>query len=258
MFDSVRELVEALEEAGELHRVQVPVSPILEIAELTDQQCLAACPTRSQHAKAFDPLHCRRGGKALLFESVEGSDFPLLINAYGSYRRTEMALGCTDGGFESIAARLAALTRPEPPRSLQDAFAKARQFLPLLRIAPKRVRFGRCQEVIKLTERGEVDLFRLPMIKCWPHDGDPTAVGYDVTPDHAGTAKGQGRYITFAGIHTIHADDDGVKKPASHNVGMYSSSTRPGWSCTGTCTTTGRPTGARGSARASRCRSPSV
>jgi 4-hydroxy-3-polyprenylbenzoate decarboxylase len=221
MFDSVREFVDALEEAGELHRVQVPVSPILEIAQLADQQCLAACPTRSPHAKAFDPLHCRRGGKALFFESVEGSDFPLLINAYGSYRRTEMALGCTDGGFESIAARLAALTKPEPPRSLGDAFAKARQFLPLLRIAPKRVRFGRCQEVIKLTERGEVDLFRLPMIKCWPHDGDPTAVGYDVTPEQAGTAKGQGRYITFAGIHSIHADDDGVKKPASHNVGMY-------------------------------------
>ncbi|MEO0631214.1 MAG: UbiD family decarboxylase, partial [Planctomycetota bacterium] len=29
------------------------------------------------------------------------------------------------------------------------------------------------------------------------------------------------RYITLAGIHTIHADDAGEAKPSSHNIGMY-------------------------------------
>ncbi|MHC4670272.1 MAG: UbiD family decarboxylase [Planctomycetota bacterium] len=221
MYDSLGEFVEALEEAGELHHIPVPVSPVLEISELTDQQCKASCPHESPHARRFDPAHCRRGGKALLFENVEGSDFPLLINAYGSYRRTEMALGCTEGGFEAIADQLGALARPEPPRSLAEAFRKARQLYPLLRAPPKRVRYGPCQQVVRLADRGEVDLRRLPLLKCWPHDGDPTAVGYDVTAEQAGTAQGGGRYVTFAGVHTIHADDREASKPASHNVGTY-------------------------------------
>ncbi|MEO0716158.1 MAG: UbiD family decarboxylase, partial [Planctomycetota bacterium] len=31
----------------------------------------------------------------------------------------------------------------------------------------------------------------------------------------------RGRYITLAGIHTVHADDADDPKPASHNIGMY-------------------------------------
>jgi 4-hydroxy-3-polyprenylbenzoate decarboxylase len=42
-----------------------------------------------------------------------------------------------------------------------------------------------------------------------------------MTAEEAGTARGHGRYVTFAGVHTIHADDEGARKPASHNIGMY-------------------------------------
>jgi 4-hydroxy-3-polyprenylbenzoate decarboxylase len=135
-----------------------------------------------------------------------------------------MALGCATegaGGFESIAKKIASLAKPTPPRSLGEIIAKAREFLPLLRIPPRRVRSGRCQEVIQLTERGEVDLTRLPLIKCWPFDSDPRKVGYDFSPEQSGTAGGDGRYITFAGMHTIHFDDQSDPKPASHNIGMY-------------------------------------
>jgi 4-hydroxy-3-polyprenylbenzoate decarboxylase len=66
-----------------------------------------------------------------------------------------------------------------------------------------------------------VDLLRLPFIRCWPLDGDPAAVGAGMTAEEAGTARGQGRYVTFAGVHTIHADDADAKKPPSHNIGMY-------------------------------------
>ncbi len=219
MYSSVRQFVDALERAGELHRVTAPVSPLLEISEITDRQCKAPCPTASEHARAFDPRFADRGGKALLFDNVEGSDFPVLINAYGSYRRTEMALRCVEGGFEAIAARLASLTKPEPPKSLGDILRKAREFLPLLRVPPKRVRSGPCQEVVH--EGGDVDLTRLPLLKCWPLDGDPAAVGSPWDAERAGTAAGGGRYITFGGIHTIHPRDIGKKKPPSHNVGMY-------------------------------------
>jgi len=221
MYASLGEFVAALEAAGELHRIKARVSPRLEISAIADWQAREPCPRTSEHARAFDPGHCDKGGKALLFEDVDGCDFPVLINAYGSYRRTEMALGCEDGGFGAIAARIGALAKPEPPKSLGAALKKGRELLPLLRIPPKRLRSGRCQEIVRLATRGEIDLFTLPLIQCWPLDGDPTAVGYDVTAEQAGTAAGQGRYVTFAGVHTIHADDEGEAKPSSHNIGMY-------------------------------------
>jgi 4-hydroxy-3-polyprenylbenzoate decarboxylase len=125
------------------------------------------------------------------------------------------------GGIESIADRLAALLKPEPPNGLRDFIAKGRQLLPLLKIPPKLVRSGPCQEIVQLADSGDVDISRLPLIKCWPLDGDPAAVGWPITADEAGTAAGQGRYITFAGMHTVHADDRDAAKPASHNIGMY-------------------------------------
>jgi 4-hydroxy-3-polyprenylbenzoate decarboxylase len=59
------------------------------------------------------------------------------------------------------------------------------------------------------------------MIQCWPFDGDPSKVGYDFTPEDSRTSEGEGRFITFAGMHTIHADDRHETKPKSHNIGMY-------------------------------------
>jgi 4-hydroxy-3-polyprenylbenzoate decarboxylase len=222
VFPTLRSFTAALERCGELRRITCEVSPLLEISAIADAISKSPCVRRSRWAAAFDRDHAGFGGSALLFERVAGCDFPLLINAFGSHRRMEMALGVEErGGLESIAARIASLAKPQPPRSLRETLAKAREFLPLLRIAPRLVRRGRCQEVVRLASRGEVDLTRLPIIKCWPLDGDPSAVGYPITPEQAGTAAGQGRYITFAGMHTIHSSDRQHSKPASHNIGMY-------------------------------------
>ena len=224
MHPGLREFLSALEQAGELHRVRAEVSPELEITEIADR--VSRMPaTASAGAQAFDPAMAAMGGKALLFERVAGSDFPLAINVWGSYRRMEMALGCDADprGLGAIGARIASLVKPVPPRSAGEMLAKAREFAPLLRIGPKRVRRGACQEVVKLASRNEVDLTRLPIVKCWPLDGDPAAVGFPMDARAAGTAAGRGRYITLAGMHTIHADDRDAAKPASHNIGMYRS-----------------------------------
>ncbi|MHC4711364.1 MAG: UbiD family decarboxylase domain-containing protein, partial [Planctomycetota bacterium] len=231
MEPTLGDFLGTLDAAGELHRVPVPVSPALEISEIADRQCKLPCPSVSAHAATFDPGHHELGGKALLLEQVEGSDFPLCINVFGSYRRMEMALGCTNGGFGAIADRLAALTRPQPPRGLWELVSRGRQLLPLLRTPPRRVRRGACQEVVRLSSRGEVDLRRLPLIQCWPLDGNLDAVGWDLSPEEAGrvcSEKGVGgdadlwgRYVTFAGMHTVHADDADAARPASHNIGMY-------------------------------------
>ncbi|MEX0744011.1 MAG: UbiD family decarboxylase domain-containing protein, partial [Phycisphaeraceae bacterium] len=136
--------------------------------------------------------------------------------------RMEMALGCEDGGFEALADKVAALVKPEPPTGLMEKMRKGLELAKIASFTPKYTRRGRCQEVVKAGE--DVNLFELPVIKCWPLDGDPQAVGYPLSPDEAGTAKGQGRYITFGGVYTIHPDDagkpEGTPRP-SRNVGMY-------------------------------------
>ncbi|MGP1272906.1 MAG: UbiD family decarboxylase [Phycisphaerales bacterium] len=229
MYQDLRSFVEALERAGELVRIREPVSPVLDIAALTDLVSKSRCRGEpSDSAKRNDPRFWDRGGSALLFEQVKGSDVPLLINAYGSYRRMEMGLGA-EQGFDGIGATIGELVKPEPPKSLGDAIVKAKQFAPLLKIGPKRVKKrGACQEVVL---RGQqIDLTKLPIIRCWPHDGDFAAVGYpgDVNDRVPGIGRGdewdadfRGRYITLAGIHTIHADDAGEGRPSSHNIGMY-------------------------------------
>ncbi|MCW5765912.1 MAG: UbiD family decarboxylase [Phycisphaeraceae bacterium] len=235
MYPTLRDFVGALERAGEVARVRAEVSPVLEISAIADAMSRTPAPSRPSAATLrTDPANAGMGGRALLFESVKGCDWPVLINGWGSYRRMEMALGCHDGGpmpggFEAIAGRIASLVKPEPPRSLRDLVRKARQFLPLLRIPPKRRRGrGLCQQV---EVKGDaVDLRRIPMIRCWPHDGDFAALGYPagVNDGVQGVERGaawdrehRGRYITLAGIHTIHADDIDDPRPPSHNIGMY-------------------------------------
>ena len=236
MFPTTQDFIRALDRAGELARVSAPVSPVLEITEIADRQSKSPCPFLPAPAtRATDPRHHHLGGKALLFDNVRGSDFPLLINQFGSYHRMEMALGAhaegghTPGGLEALAAKIGALAKPEPPRSLAEVFAKLRQFAPLLKIPPKRRRgLGLCQQMVVPQER--VDLTRLPILRCWPHDGDYAALGYPagVNDGIAGLGRGpdweashRGRYITLAGIHTVHADDRDNPKPPSHNIGMY-------------------------------------
>ena len=223
MFPTLREFIEALDVAGELHRVRATVSPLLEIAQIADRVSKSAAPSVSEAARRVDPRHFELGGKALLFENVEGSDFPVLINAFGSYRRMEMALGCTDGGFQALADQVAALLKPQPPAGLWEKLKTIPQLAKIASYPPKVVGSGVCQQVVKMdgasSSGGGVDLFELPVIKCWPLDGDPREVGYDVPPPDGG---GAGRFITLAGVYTIHPDDAGKDGPLpSQNVGMY-------------------------------------
>ena len=74
-YRCLHDFLARLEEMGELHRVKVEVDPDLEIAAVTDRCC------KSPH-----------GGKALLFERVKGSAFPVVTNLFGSYRRICAAL----------------------------------------------------------------------------------------------------------------------------------------------------------------------
>ncbi len=232
MYRDLGAFVDALDAAGELRRVRAPVSPVLEIAAIADRVSRTRAPgLPSEAARRTDPLNHGLGGSALLFENVVGSDFPVLINAYGSYRRMEMALG--GRSLEHIGETIGGLVKPEPPRSMGEALAKARAFAPLLKIGPKRARGrGACQEVVRTGE--QIDMTRLGMLRCWPLDGDFAALGYPPGTNEGVPGQGhpgispeewdrsyRGRYITLAGVHTIHADDRDAAKPRTHNIGMY-------------------------------------
>lgn len=240
MYETLSDFVAAIESAGELKRIRAQVSPILEIAAITDRMSKSAAPLGpSRSARTTDPRFCNLGGSALLFESVEGSDIPVLINAFGSYRRMEMALGCNDsgpgvsaghtpGGFDELGERIGKLVKPEPPPTLLAKLQKIPELLELAKIPPRKVRSGICQEVVHTGN--EVDLTRLPILRCWPLDGDLASLGYPsgINGGIPGVRSGpdwdrsfRGRYITMGTIHTIHADDIGNPVPPSRNVGMY-------------------------------------
>lgn len=221
-FKCLQSFLSHLDSIGELKRFTTPVSPLLEVTRFAQEEALSDCPNPSKGAILFDKGRESIGGQALLFEKIEGCDFPLAINTFGSYFRMEQALGCN--GFEEIASLISEMTKPDPPSGIGDLIAMAKKFSPILKMKPKRKSGkGLCQEIIGLASNNQVDLTRLPLIKCWPFDGDPKAVGCDISAEDSGTAMGHGRYITFAGMHTIHADDCNAKKQTSHNIGMYRS-----------------------------------
>ncbi len=152
-YRDIREFIAALEVAGELIRIAEPCSPYLEISAITD---LAA--------KSKD------GGKALLFEQVTGSAFPVLTNAFGSNKRINLALGTTD--LPNLGRRLQAIIQSKPPRGFAEKLAFLREALGWSRFIPRsRKTRPPCQEVVYRGE--EVDLSRLPVLHTWPADGGP-------------------------------------------------------------------------------------
>lgn len=145
-YDDLREFVRRLEKEGELKRIRVEVDPILEISEITDRV-----------SKAMGP--------ALLFENVKGSKHPLLINAFGSYRRMNLALGVDSLG--EAASRIDELLDFKPPEGMLDKFKMLPKLADLASFVPKSVRSGVCQEVVQ-TEN--FSLLDFPIIQCWPQD----------------------------------------------------------------------------------------
>ncbi len=152
-YQSLREFIAALDAAGELVRIGKEVSADLEIAAISDLV-----------------MKSPGGGKALLFEKVKNSSMPVLVNAYGSRKRMEMALGSDP---DRLAAKIQELITTSPPSSITDALKMLPKLSGLRGAFPKRKRnsYPQCQEVILTGDA--VDLTKLPVLNCWPDDGGP-------------------------------------------------------------------------------------
>jgi len=204
------DFVDFLDRSGELARVKTRVSPILEITEITERVSRTRAP--HGHNERDRSFASDKGGKALLFENVEGSDMPVAINTFGSYWRICQALG-TDT-LDNLAGRVQQLVKPEIPTTLMEKMRKLPDLIKMASFPPKTVRAGLCQQVVLEGERA--DLTRLPLIQCWPLDGNLDS-GQAVDPKMVADAKerGTGRYITLGGIFTSNPED------GSRNIGMY-------------------------------------
>ena len=164
--ETMSQFMEVLEKNGEMARVKAKVSPVLEIAEIADR--MSKSPAPHGHNELDRSPAAKLGGKALLFENVEGSDIPVAINTFGSYWRVNQALG-TDN-LEALAARVQQLVKPEIPTTLLEKMKKLPDLIKMAGFPPKTVRSGICQEIV--WEGDKADLTKLPIIQCWPLDGD--------------------------------------------------------------------------------------
>lgn len=171
--DGLSAFIQLIEKQDEIVKISEKVSPDLEIAELADRVMKQA-----------------GGGKALLFEN-NGTDFPVLINAYGSTNRINAIFGDSkpDKIFEDL------FEIPPKVMSKKGMFSKLKTLLnysDYLKIFPKRsTRKPECQDYINL----DPDINELPVLKSWPYDG--------------------GKFITLPLVFTKHPET-GVR-----NTGMY-------------------------------------
>ncbi|MEE4117187.1 MAG: menaquinone biosynthesis decarboxylase [Marinilabiliaceae bacterium] len=172
-YDGLQDFIEALEQDSELKRISTFVNPELEITEIADRVY-------------------KNKGPALLFENT-GTAFPLLINMYGSDLRMSKALGRSD--LEDAGKEIESLFTQLKSQGKGGVFSKLAILPRLFKIAslmPKKIKGrGPCQQNIM----SEPDLDKLPVLKCWPHDG--------------------GRFITLPVVHT--------RNPLTGelNAGMY-------------------------------------
>ena len=170
-FEDLGAFIRALEKQGELRRIPFEVDPYLEITEFADRAVKA-------------------GGPALYFERPKGTKTPLLINAFASMRRMELALGVSQ--IEEVAQRIAGFLELQQPAGLLDKLKLLPKLAELNAVFPKVVATGPCKEVIL---REDFSLSDFPVLHCWPGDG--------------------GRFITLPMVFSKNPDT------GKRNCGMY-------------------------------------
>ncbi|MDR1760959.1 MAG: menaquinone biosynthesis decarboxylase [Bacteroidales bacterium] len=174
-YKSLHEYIATLQQSDELIEVHESVNTDLEITEIVDR------------FSKQDAAH----NKALLFTNT-GTQFPVFINGFGSERRMALALSASD--LDEPRRRIEALFSHiiSPKESLWDKLRMLPLLLELNTWLPKKIRGkAACQACVQHNP----NLFDLPILKCWQHDG--------------------GKFITLPMVITQHPT------LGTRNVGMY-------------------------------------
>jgi 4-hydroxy-3-polyprenylbenzoate decarboxylase len=170
-YNDLREFVRALEKAGELKRIPFEVDPHLEITEFADRSV-------------------KHGGPAFLFEKPKGSSVPVLINAFASSKRMEIALEVDS--VDEVARRITEFLEMRMPEGLINKLKMLPKLAEIGAFFPKIVADGPCKEVVK---KDGFALSDYPILHCWPQDG--------------------GRFITLPLVFSKNPDT------GKRNCGMY-------------------------------------
>ncbi|MBU1567168.1 MAG: UbiD family decarboxylase [Proteobacteria bacterium] len=178
-IDKLRDLpsyLELLKREKQLLLIEEEVDPYLEIAEI--------------HRRVI-----ARGGPALLFTKVKGSNFPVTTNLFGTSKRLELAFGNKPQQFVRDLVRLAESIMP---LSISQLWKSKQLFFDGLKIGLKNVGSGpildNCQNPPQLSS--------LPMLTSWHSDGGPFVTLPLVYTEHPG---GKGHNL---GMYRIHRHDD--------------------------------------------------
>ena len=167
--NSLNAYLSLLRSENEIVEIDVPVSADLELAEI--------------HRRVIPS-----GGPALLFNNVEGADFPCVTNLFGTPKRVDLAFGKKPGQF---LKQLTEAAHDLTSLSLGKLWGHRNLASQGLKTGLKTVRSG---PVIECRQQ-PADLDRLPLTKSWPQDG--------------------GSFFTLGLVYTEHPDTGG------HNLGIY-------------------------------------
>jgi UbiD family decarboxylase len=169
MFADLPSFLRALASENQLVEIEAPVNPVLELPEI-HRRVIAA------------------GGPALLFRQVEGSNFPLVTNLFGTRKRVDLAFGNRPLRFLEQLIEL--VTRAHPPGP-GDLWGARNLIAEGLSVGIERCRSGPVTQVV----HGQPDLDTVPFLQGWPEDG--------------------GSFLTLPLVYTEHPED------GRHNLGMY-------------------------------------
>jgi len=166
-FTNLKEYLEELKSENELLIIDEPVDPVLEVTEIAHRALLMNKP-------------------ALLFTKPIGAKYPLLMNAYASDRRVELAL---QKDPDELGLELLKFAEVLVPPKLNEILKRREILKRVLSTFPKSGGSYSQQQILP------VRLSDYPILKCWPEDG--------------------GRFITLPQVFTYDP------RTGKRNVGMY-------------------------------------
>lgn len=166
-YASLSEFLAELQDCGELIRVAASVDSALELSAIVEQV----------------RMNSPDGGPAILFENVRNATIPVVTNLLGNRRRLCRCLGISDlEELPSILDQRMQLTRPNGWLSSFTSGGNG-----LNKWGPKSIKTGTCQQVVRLGR--DVDLWGLPIPRCWPDESFPTITAGLMVTRHPQTEK---------------------------------------------------------------------
>ena len=128
MARNLRGFLKILEDRGRLHRIKALVESDLEIAEICNKIL-------------------QKGGPALLFENVKGSDCPTAINLLGTEEQVCWAMNMEKPQeLETLGKKLGMLQQPKPPKKISQPVEFGKVLFDVVKAKPGRDFFPPCQQ----------------------------------------------------------------------------------------------------------------